>query len=299
MGIAQFMPGTARGMGVNPMDPVSALYGAARLDAQHLKAYGGDWSKALAAYNAGPGNVGHWQSIPETNRYVHKILSSAGMPSTGDLSPNTGGFGGLGTSNPLGTAASGGTALGAQQLVALTKYLTSSGQRSVAGLPPGDFPPDLLPTLTQGLGSSSGLDQFGLPGPATGTGLLGTRGKVIGVPGQGTHGKAFNQAGGSDNWQSENAIDISVPVGTPIYAPEAGVIDPTHYGSLGQGGRFAGLRVNLLGSNPLYFAHLSRIAVKPGQRVQRGQLIGYTGSSNGVAHLHFASRGGDPRQFYS
>src|SRR5439155_19873724 len=54
-GIAQFMPATAQGMGVDPSDPYASLDGAARLMKQHLDHYGGDYSRALAAYNAGPG----------------------------------------------------------------------------------------------------------------------------------------------------------------------------------------------------------------------------------------------------
>jgi len=80
IGIAQFMPGTAAGMGVDPHDPYAALDAAARLDAQHLQQYGGDWSKALAAYNAGAGNVDKYGGVPpfaETQRYVQDILGGA------------------------------------------------------------------------------------------------------------------------------------------------------------------------------------------------------------------------------
>ena len=52
LGIAQFMPSTAASMGVNPMDPASALDGAARLDAQNIKKYG-SIARALSAYNSG------------------------------------------------------------------------------------------------------------------------------------------------------------------------------------------------------------------------------------------------------
>lgn len=55
-GIAQFMPGTARSNNVNPWDPRSALRGAANLDATLIKQTG-SYRNALAAYNAGPGNI--------------------------------------------------------------------------------------------------------------------------------------------------------------------------------------------------------------------------------------------------
>lgn len=115
--------------------------------------------------------------------------------------------------------------------------------------------------------------------------------KIIGVPYQGTHTLG--------NWESDNATDIAMPTGTPIYAPTAGVIG-SQIGSLGAsaGSRFAGLRVHLkTGGNELYYAHLSRLAVKAGQRVKAGQIIGYSGSANGVQHLHLGVRKGDPRRF--
>jgi len=83
-GIAQFMPGTAASMGVNPYDPSSALPGAARMMAGLASQYGGDYSKALAAYNAGGGAVdaavaqggGSWLSYmpAETQNYVSIIM---------------------------------------------------------------------------------------------------------------------------------------------------------------------------------------------------------------------------------
>lgn len=83
VGIAQFMPATAAGMGVNPYDPEQALKGAARLMANLASQFGGDYAKALAAYNAGPGMVqsavaqggGNWLAYTpfETQNYVHVI----------------------------------------------------------------------------------------------------------------------------------------------------------------------------------------------------------------------------------
>jgi soluble lytic murein transglycosylase-like protein len=84
VGIAQFMPGTAASMGVNPYDPTSALYGGARLMANLSTQFGGNYAKALAAYNGGPGTVigavnaggGNWMGfLPnESRNYVHTIM---------------------------------------------------------------------------------------------------------------------------------------------------------------------------------------------------------------------------------
>jgi soluble lytic murein transglycosylase-like protein/ribosomal protein S18 acetylase RimI-like enzyme len=79
-GIAQFMPGTAAGLKLDPSDPYASLDAAAQLDAQNLAKYGGDYAKALAAYNAGGGNVDKYGGVPpfaETQDYVKTILGGA------------------------------------------------------------------------------------------------------------------------------------------------------------------------------------------------------------------------------
>lgn len=119
-------------------------------------------------------------------------------------------------------------------------------------------------------------------------------GRLIGVPHSGTHTLG--------NWESDNAIDLGMKTGTPIYAVADGVIGD-RFGSLNSGNpRMAGLRLHLIGKgNHWYYAHLSRFAkgIKPGARVRKGQLIGYSGSANGVEHLHFSSQVGDPRNWWS
>ncbi len=84
VGIAQFEPGTAAGLGINPWDPIQALKGAAKLMANYARQYGGDYAKALAAYNGGTGTVqyavnncgANWLNcLPgETRHYVYVIM---------------------------------------------------------------------------------------------------------------------------------------------------------------------------------------------------------------------------------
>lgn len=79
-GIAQLMPGTARGLGLSdPFDPAAAIPAAAGLLAGHVRAFG-SIPLALAAYNAGPGAVARYGGIPpypETQAYVARILALA------------------------------------------------------------------------------------------------------------------------------------------------------------------------------------------------------------------------------
>jgi soluble lytic murein transglycosylase-like protein len=82
-GIAQFMPATAAGLGIDPWNPDQSLQAAAQLMAAYVTRYG-DYSKALSSYNCGPtctndaisqcGN--NWeQCIPiETRVYIAAIM---------------------------------------------------------------------------------------------------------------------------------------------------------------------------------------------------------------------------------
>ena len=89
-GLTQLMPATAAGLGVaNPSDPVQALEGGARYLRRQLDAFGGDVTKALAAYNAGPGAVQRYGGVPpyaETQAYLQKVQAFAaayrGTPSS-------------------------------------------------------------------------------------------------------------------------------------------------------------------------------------------------------------------------
>ena len=84
IGLAQLMPGTARDLGVDPSDPVQNLTGGARYLRQQLDAFQ-DPTLALAAYNAGPGNVRKYGGVPpfeETQNYVARVLGAPSAANT-------------------------------------------------------------------------------------------------------------------------------------------------------------------------------------------------------------------------
>ena len=86
-------------------------------------------------------------------------------------------------------------------------------------------------------------------------------------------------------YRKHTGVDITAPRGTPVYATADGVV------SRMQGGRDYGTNV-LIDHGYSYqtlYAHLSKKVVKAGQKVKRGELIGYVGST-GLSmgpHLHY------------
>ncbi len=76
-GVMQLMPATARSLGVDdPFDARSNIMGGAKYISQQLKKYNGNIDLALAAYNAGSGNVAKYGGVPpfkETRNYIQRI----------------------------------------------------------------------------------------------------------------------------------------------------------------------------------------------------------------------------------
>lgn len=81
IGIAQFMPATAKGFGLDPTDPIASIRTAGKYLAQLYKRFG-NWTEALAAYNWGQGNVatkGIAKAPLETRNYYAQILSDVNV----------------------------------------------------------------------------------------------------------------------------------------------------------------------------------------------------------------------------
>ena len=85
--------------------------------------------------------------------------------------------------------------------------------------------------------------------------------------------------------RAHNGIDISAPVGTPVRATADGIVTKAMYYS--GYGRY--VLISHYGKIETAYAHLSRIVVRRGQYVKKGQIIAYSGNSGQTtaAHVHY------------
>lgn len=285
--IAQFMPGTAPGYGVKLGDGKikDDIRGQVRYMLPLLRKHGVEG--ALRGYNAGPGAIDESKRFSETNNYVQRIESTVGRYR-----------GGRHTDPPVDGHRPGpqyrtipGEDFTDQRQAAMLSYLDERGKPGALLELKGQLDayqdtPDQTVTVPGEPSASnrSRRPRLGTPHPTSG------KGRVIGTPHSGTHTLG--------NWQSDNALDIRVPNGTAIRASTSGKVVKVSGSYEGGASRFDGYQVTIEGPNGgLFYTHLMDVNVKAGQRVKRGQVIGKSGSANGVPHLHFGVEKGDPRRF--
>ncbi len=267
VGLSQLMPGTARGLGVDPFDPIQNMRGGARyLSGQYKKL--GNWRDALRAYNQGPNAIAHPDHGAE---YADKILGWAGtLPSTS--TPRRGA--GPRVTRPPSPPGSGFLPSGPVQNNGAFRQL---GQMLFADDP--EFA-SFLSSLPERPGNPrEALEPTNPVEPKTKGQFprITTRGKLI--PGT-TWGGSHVTDGLDWNNGQKTATDIMAKAGTSVGAPEAGVI--VRHGSA-QGG----LAMYFQGaSGTMYWlGHIDGM-VPVGTRVARGQKIAVISADHAAPHLH-------------
>ena len=95
----------------------------------------------------------------------------------------------------------------------------------------------------------------------------------------------FNEA---RSYERHPGVDLAVPVGTPVYAAQSGKVTvASYYGGYGN-------CVMIFHGDGLtsVYGHNSKLAVKQGKYVRKGELIAYAGSTgrSSGSHLHFEVR---------
>jgi murein DD-endopeptidase MepM/ murein hydrolase activator NlpD len=86
-------------------------------------------------------------------------------------------------------------------------------------------------------------------------------------------------------YKDHNGLDFSAPKGTPVYATGDGIV--TRANTSSSYGRV--IYLNHGHGYETRYAHLSRFAVRPGERIKRGHILGYVGNTGTSvsAHLHY------------
>lgn len=91
-----------------------------------------------------------------------------------------------------------------------------------------------------------------------------------------------------NTWRQHRGVDYAAPTGTPVRTVGDGIVDFAGW----QNGFGNVITVRHAGGRETLYAHLSRIDVRKGQRVDQGQFIGAVGSTGWSTgpHLHFEFR---------
>lgn len=89
-------------------------------------------------------------------------------------------------------------------------------------------------------------------------------------------------------YRQHSGVDLAASMGSPIVATSDGVVSNAGW----RGGYGLAVELNHGGGLESRYAHMSRIAVAPGQTIKRGDVIGYVGSTGMSTgpHLHYEVR---------
>lgn len=175
VGPAQLLPETAKNLGIiDPTNPQQAIYGAAKLLDQNLRAYGNDPNKAVLAYHGGTDQK-NWG--PKTQAYLQRVSAAYNGGATGNPAPAPDlldAFSGKATT-PAAVAASAPASTAPEEDL-LTKFS-------------GGTPPELpgAPPAVVASGDTSGLPWYGKAGVGIvqGAADIGhTVGNLLDVPAQ-------------------------------------------------------------------------------------------------------------------
>ena len=318
MGIAQFMPGTARGLGINPMDPRSALDGYGRHMRALIKNHHGNLKLALAAYNAGAGAVAKYGGIPpyaETQNYVSKIMSQVRSgQATGIPTPARARRAGGGAGAPGGSGAAGVPGAGApQQLDPNTQALL---QRWIAAEDKALSSKGMATRQTEAmwaklekrlLASASQMPAAGQQRAASNQVATAARGvasqtmaAAVGpgglvpilagqIPGSSQFGVQDAEGAPGAGGRYHAAVDWFGKAGAAVRSPVAGKVVEVK-ASRGNSGQVFGGVVKVQAPNGRVYVlrHVDPKGVKVGQRVGAGQQVaGITDWTGGSDHVHY------------
>lgn len=254
IGLTQLMPATARSLGVNPYDPRQNLEGGAKYLRQQLDRFGGDYTKALAAYNAGPGAVQKYGGVPpfaETQAYVKAILggkapvagrapapapSAASGPSRGQIIARFL----LSNEDPLSfaTALRGAKAPSSPVSSAPATVKGTAGGNTVASFEGVPVAAWMVPALKFARQHGwTGKLTSGVRTYAQQAALYANRGSnpnPVAPPGKSNHEIENGGAFDATQPQQLNRILQAFTGKRPIWAPTVGLKDPVHFSATGK-----------------------------------------------------------------
>lgn len=169
LGVGQFMPGTAERFGIDPLDPAQAIDAQAKYMRLNADMFDGDWSKALAAYNWGEGNVqkkGLGRMPAETRNYLSTIMPYAGgaVPSAApQAAPQAGGFDASKYGPPSAAAPQAESAPQASSFDASKYGPPSAATPQAGGFDASKYGPPKLPTNAVEAKAQAYSEQYGVP----------------------------------------------------------------------------------------------------------------------------------------